>query len=319
MGSASSQTMSRFDLTAQRIIDECQHEIVLSKFHVLVTGATSGIGFETARVLACNGATVYAIGRTPDKVEQVVNQIRQQILERSSNGSVLGFICDLNSFSSIKQFADQFIKEDYPLNILILNAGILNIRFSQTRDGLEQVMGVNHIAHAYLTQLILPSSIKSAPSRIVIVSAKLHEGPPMNYDAFAKQSSVDQDANRSWNPLRSYQQSKLANILYTRALATLYKQQGITVYSLHPGVITTNLGGNKILASLVTIFYKKKTIEQGAATTIYCTVKPRIEVDSGRYFDNSTVTNLADKWKTDDIDRFYEWTQSVIRKHTAYH
>jgi dehydrogenase/reductase SDR family protein 13 len=116
--------------------------------------------------------------------------------------------------------------------------------------------------------------------------------------------------------MRSYQQSKLANVLFARALAKRYKDKQITAYSLHPGVIATNLSAKIPLASFFTALIKTKTVAQGAATTVYCAVKPGLENESGRYFDNSTVTNLADKWTDTDINTLWDWTEKVIRERT---
>ncbi|CAF4814738.1 unnamed protein product, partial [Rotaria sp. Silwood2] len=164
----------------------------------------------------------------------------KELQEKSSNGSVQGVICDLNSLASIKQFAEKFTKENTPLNVLVLNAGICNYNFAQTVDGLEQVMGVNHIGHAYLTQLLMPTLIANAPSRVVIVSSDLHAGPPLNYQALDHMNSTENNAKKGWGIMRSYQQSKLANMLFARALASRYNDKKITAYSLHPGVIDTN-------------------------------------------------------------------------------
>jgi NAD(P)-dependent dehydrogenase (short-subunit alcohol dehydrogenase family) len=116
--------------------------------------------------------------------------------------------------------------------------------------------------------------------------------------------------------MRSYQQSKLANILFARALASRYNDKQITAYSLHPGVIDTNLTASVPLSSVFKFFYKKKTPQQGAATTVYCALKPDIEKETGRYFDDSTVTDLADKWTDNDINTFWEWTEKVIQERT---
>ena len=315
MGSGNSSG-SRYNRTAQEIVNECGEKSNVKNSYILVTGATSGIGIETGRILALAGAKVYLMGRSETKLQEVLKTIDTELQEKSSGGSVEGVICDLNSLSSIKQFAEKFIREKKPLNILILNAGIFNFNFAQTVDGLEQVMGVNHIGHAYLTQLLMPILINHAPSRIVIVSSKLHEGSPINYQAFDQMNSKENNAKKGWSMMKSYQQSKLANILYARALAQHYKNKQITAYSLHPGVINTNLTANVPLAGAFTFFYKKKTVSQGAATTVYCALQPDLEKENGRYFDNSTVTDLADKWTENDINTFWEWTEKILQERT---
>jgi NAD(P)-dependent dehydrogenase (short-subunit alcohol dehydrogenase family) len=309
---------SRFHLTAEDIINECSQGSRITQKHILVTGATSGIGLETGRALACAGANVYLMGRDKAKLQGVLQDINNELQEKRSTGSIQSVICDLNSLASVKQCAKQLIKENIPLNLLILNAGLVNYNYAQTVDGLEQVMGVNHIAHAYLTQLLMPLLIANAPSRIVVVSSEAHSGPPLNYQALARMSSTGKDAKNGWGLMSSYQQSKLANVLFARAIASRYKDKQITVYSLHPGVIKTNLASDVPLFGFAKRFLpNKKTVAEGAATTVYCALKPGLENETGRYFDNSTVTNLADKWTDEDLNTFWEWTEKVIRERTA--
>lgn len=317
MGSGGSSPISRYNLTAEDIVKDCGEDSNVKQLHILVTGATSGIGIETGRVLAIAGARVYLLGRSETKLQQVLESINKELQEKSSTGSVQGFICDLNSLASIKQFAEKFTKEKSPLNILILNAGIFNSNFAKTVDGLEQVMGVNHIGHAYLTQLLMPTLIANAPCRIVVVSSEIHKGSPINYEALDHMNSTEKNAKKGWGMVSSYQQSKLANVLFARALASRYNDKNITAYSLHPGVIDTNLISQIPLAGVVKFFYKKKTLSQGAATTIYCTLKSGLESESGKYFDDSTVTDLAAKWTDDDVNKFWDWTEKVISERTA--
>ncbi|CAF2507552.1 unnamed protein product [Rotaria sp. Silwood2] len=318
MGTGNSRSNSRFYLTTQDIINECGLGNQMANLHVLVTGATSGIGLETGRALACAGANVYLMGRNEEKLQGVLQNINNELQQRQQSiGYVQGLICDLNSLVSVKQCAEKFISENKPLNVLILNAGMVNFSYARTIDGLEQLIGVNHIAQAYLTQLLMPTLIANAPSRIVIVSSLFHVDSPLNYQALDHINSTKTDAKNSWSVKSSYQQSKLANVLFARAIASRYKDKQITAYSLHPGVIDTNLDAKIPFSSLFKIFYKKKTVDQGAATTVYCALKPGLENETGRYFDDSTVTNIADKWTDDDLDTFWEWTEKVIQERTA--
>ena len=309
---------SRFHLTAEDIVKECGDTSRVKQLNILVTGATSGIGIETARILAVAGANVYAMGRSETKLQEVTQAISKELQEKlSTAGSIHGVICDLNSLASVKQFAEKFVKDKTPLNVLILNAGIINWNYGQTVDGLEQVIGVNHIAQAYLTQFLMPTLIANAPSRVVVVSSVAHKGPPMNYQSLEHMNSTAANNKQGWSLLRSYQQSKLANVLFARALSARYKDKQVTAYSLHPGVINTNLASQVPLSSIVTMLYKKKTLGEGTATTIFCALKPGLENETGRYFDDSTVTNLADKWTDDDINTFWQWTEKVIEERTS--
>ena len=318
MGVASSKAVSRFHMTGEEIVKECMDASRVKQLHALVTGATSGIGIETARVLAVVGANVYAMGRSDTKVQEVTQAINKELQEKSLTiGSIRGVLCDLNSLASVKQFAEKFIKDKTPLNVLILNAGVMNWNYPQTVDGLEQVIGVNHISHAYLTQLLMPVLIVNAPSRIVIVSSGLHKGPPVNYEALNHMSSTAANAKKGWSMRGSYQQSKLANVLFARGLAARYKDKQVTAYSLHPGVVDTNLTSSMPLPGFIKRLAVNKTIAEGVATTIYCTLKPGLENESGRYFDDSTVTNLADKWADEDVNTLWQWTEKVIEERTS--
>ena len=323
MGAGSSRPVSRFHLTAQEAVNECGNGSTVKRLNILVTGATSGIGIETARVLACNGAKVYLMGRDQSKVHQVVQNIsnelqQQQQQQYPSGGSIHGVICDLNSLASIKHFAQEFINEKTRLNVLILNAGVFNSNFAQTVDGLEQTMGVNHIGQAYLTKLLIPTLVANAPSRVVIVSSKVHDGPPIDYHAFDRMNRTAKNAKHGWSMIRSYQQSKLANLLFARALSSRYKDKQVTAYSLHPGAMRTNLGRNIPLSGVTMLFFKEKTMAEGAATSVFCAVKPGLESDTGRYFDDSTVTDVADKWTDDDVNRLWDWTEKIIGDRTTH-
>jgi NAD(P)-dependent dehydrogenase (short-subunit alcohol dehydrogenase family) len=317
MGAAGSVSKSRYHLTTEDIIKESGPDINLAQKYILVTGATNGLGLETSRALACAGAKVYLMGRDEAKLQGVMTNINNELQQKRPTGSVQSVVCDLNSLASIKQFAQKFTREKQPLNLLILNAGLMNFNHDKTVDGLEQMIGVNHIGHAYLTQLLMPILIANAPSRVVILSSDLQSGPPLNYEMLDRWNSNAKDAKKGWSMLNGYQQSKLANVLFARALTSRYNDKQITAYSVHPGVINTNLGAAIPLAGFMKLFIKKKTVSEGAATTVYCALKPDLENETGRYFADSTVTNIADKWTNEDLNTFWDWTEKVIQERTA--
>ena len=318
MGSNTSAGKSRFSLTGQDVVDECRSGCPIEHLHILVTGATAGIGLETGRVLACAGASVYLIGRDPSKLQGVVRNIETELKQQSTAGSVQGFLCDLNSFASIKRFAQEFLQAQKPLNRLILNAGLCNDRFTQTIDGLEQVVGVNHVGHAYLTQLLMPTLIANAPSRIVVVSSKAYAfGGKVDYQRLDRMNSQGQNASKGWGSISSYHESKLANVLFARALTSRYAAKQVTAYSLHPGVIETALLLKSKFFNYLTMLGKRKSVAQGAATTVYCTLKSGLESESGHFFDDSSVTNQATKFSDDDVNELWNWTEKVIRERAA--
>eukprot|EP00978_Attheya_sp_CCMP212_P000711 scaffold1422_cov48-Attheya_sp.AAC.3 len=237
---------------------------------VIVTGANTGIGFESALEMARNGAHVIVAARSISKGQAAVSRIRETLETSSSSiGNSLKeerikvqFIpLDLSSLQSVHQFATEFLQMGLPLHVLLLNAGVmkspgavfvgknLTYGFEVTQDGFESHIGVNHIAHVYLTKLLTQKLKDSAPSRVVAVSSSAEEF------AFAEGIRFDQwqpakPASSSWSPSLpppdyedglAYGQSKLANLLFVRELAKQLNGSGVTAYSCHPGVIQTEL------------------------------------------------------------------------------
>lgn len=222
----------------------------------IVTGANTGIGYHTALELARNGAHVILACRSEQKCQAAMSQIKNEVLETTKEEPKLTFLpLDLASLDSVKQFASDFTKLDLPLHILVLNAGVmkspgaafvgqsLTYGFETTKDGFEYHIGVNHVAHSYLTKLLLPKLQQSAPARVVVVSSLAEQNsyeqgivfdqwvPPAN----GKMPETYEDGN-------AYGQSKLANLMFAAELALRLNGTGVTAYALHPGVIETELG-----------------------------------------------------------------------------
>lgn len=248
---------------------------------VIITGANTGIGKETAVDLARRGAKVYMACRSVERGEEAV----QEVINRSRSASVYFRQLDLASLKSVRSFAETFLAEERRLDILINNAGIMACPNYLTEDGFEMQIGVNHMGHFLLTNLLLELVKKSAPSRIVNVSSIAH--------LYGKINKEDLNSEKSYSPIPAYNQSKLANVLFTRELARRLKDTGVSTYSLHPGVINTELGRHlgdsicglctiKIIKPLAWIFHK--TPKAGAQTTITCAVDPDLEHITGEYF-----------------------------------
>uniref|UniRef100_A0A8C2DRA2 Protein transport protein Sec61 subunit gamma n=1 Tax=Cyprinus carpio TaxID=7962 RepID=A0A8C2DRA2_CYPCA len=248
---------------------------------VIITGANTGIGKETARDLAKRGARVIMACRDLEKAEAA----RKDLIEDSGNQNIVANKLDLSDTKSIRAFAELINKEEKQVNILINNAGIMMCPYSKTADGFEMQFGVNHLGHFLLTYLLLDLLKKSAPSRIINVASVAHTWGSIHLD--------DINSEKGYSPRRAYGQSKLANILCTRSLAKRLQGSGVTVYSLHPGVVQSELFRNlsKPVQIAVKVFspFTKTTI-QGAQTTIYCAVEPKLDNESGRYY------SLASGW-----------------------
>ncbi|CAF5007257.1 unnamed protein product, partial [Rotaria sp. Silwood1] len=196
---------------------------------VVITGATSGIGVETARALASINAHVIITARDMNKGAQVVEDIKKT----TKNNQVEVMELDLTSLQSVRNFVKQFQGRKLPINILICNAGIMACPYSKTVDGFESQFGVNHLAHFLLTTSLLPELKAGKPSRIVVVSSLANKRAGINWN--------DINWEKNYDKWLAYAQSKTANILFAKQLDKLYASEGIHAYSLHPGGIMTNL------------------------------------------------------------------------------
>lgn len=195
----------------------------------IVTGANTGIGKETALGLARYGVHVILACRNLAKGTEA----RDEIISATGNPNVQCMKLDLSSFKSIRSFAAEFLATRLPLHILINNAGVMGIQHCLTEDGLEQHIGVNHFGHFLLTMLLLRRLLESKPSRVITVSSWGHRLATMRKD--------DLMGERNYNRFFAYEQSKLANIYFSMALAKRMANTGVTSNSLHPGVILTDI------------------------------------------------------------------------------
>lgn len=261
----------------------------------IVTGANSGIGFESAKALAKMGARVGLLCRTQAKCDDA----KAAILHAVPDAELDTFAADLSSQAEIRRVAQE-IKQTYPkLDVLLNNAGIVENERKLSVDGIEMTFAVNHLAYFLLTNLLLEHLKAAAPSRIVNVSSAAHFGARMDFD--------DLQGEKSYSGWRAYSQSKLANILFTIELARRLEGTGVTVNALHPGVIGTKLFRNLgIINTLAGIFLTSP--EKGAETSVYLASSPDVEGITGKYFDNkrmvlpsSAAQNLADAKRLWDI------------------
>lgn len=195
----------------------------------IVTGANTGIGLETAVDLARRGARVILACRSEEKGERA----SQEVKTRTQNTDVVFVKVDLSSLRSVRAFSTKILDEEPQIDILVNNAGVMDPPYTKTEDGFELQFGVNHLSHFLLTNLLL-KRMKEAPSaRVVNVSSCAHARGKINFD--------DLQSERNYSPHGAYQQSKLANILFTRSLALRLEGSNVRTYSLHPGVIQTEL------------------------------------------------------------------------------
>ncbi|XP_029943589.1 retinol dehydrogenase 12-like [Salarias fasciatus] len=259
---------------------------------VVITGANTGIGKETAIDLSKRGARVIIACRDMEKAKAAV----KEIIESSGNDNVLCKKLDLSDTKSIREFAEGINQDEAKLNILINNAGVMVCPYGKTADGFEMQIGVNHLGHFLLTYLLLDLIKKSAPARIVTVSSLAHSWGSIYLD--------DINSEKSYDKSKAYSQSKLANVLFTRSLAKRLEGTGVTTYSLHPGVVQTDLfrhlnGPQRCFMKVVSPFTKNSV--QGAQTTIYCAVEPKLANETGGYYSDCAPTSPSRKAKNDEL------------------
>jgi NAD(P)-dependent dehydrogenase (short-subunit alcohol dehydrogenase family) len=255
---------------------------------VLVTGGTGGIGKATAIGLATIGARVGITGRDPARTEQVAAEIRAA----SGNPAVDAFTADMSSQAEVRRLAVAVL-DAYPrLDVLVNNVGGFWAHRHSTADGLEHTFALNHLAPFLLTNLLLDRLKASAPARVVTVSSGAQAMGRIAFD--------DLQGARKYSGQRAYNQSKLANIMFTNELARRLEGTGVTATSLHPGVVRTNFGAEDQAWYFAVITRAArlllKTPAQGAQTSIYLATSPDVDGVTGQFFANCkprTANKLA--------------------------
>jgi NAD(P)-dependent dehydrogenase (short-subunit alcohol dehydrogenase family) len=267
---------------------------------VLITGATSGIGRETAIGLASMGAKVTMLVRNEEKGAAVVREIK----ERTGNAESLCIKCDLASFESVRRAAEEFKAGQQHLDVLIDNAGLVLGKRRVTVDGYEQTFQVNHLSHFLLTNLLLDVLKKSAPSRIVVVASEAHRRAHLDLD--------DLMLENSFSAFKAYGRSKLANLLFCFELARRLEGSGVTANCLHPGVVRTHFGrGLGGVSGLYPLLYPfMKSPRRGAITSIYLASAPEVANISGKYFSGKGVRRSSRESRDMDMARRL-WEESA--------
>jgi len=273
--------------------EEVVKDIDLTGKVAIVTGASAGIGQETARILALQGAHVFVMARSPSKSKQAVDNILAQLPPSPHKPyKVTPLLCDLGSLKSIQQAVEEFKSFSIPLHILVANAALFLGERILTEDGFESQWGINHFGHFYLVNLLMDKLIESQPSRVVVVSS---DGYKVSKISFLNDSELGQ--HQEYNSLNFYSDTKLANILHARELNERFSSKGVTAYSLHPGIIYTNitLGVSPFLYYFVRLATPvSKSLSQGTATTIYAALKAP---EGGKYFVDCNLQELDEKFE----------------------
>ena len=240
----------------------------------LVTGATAGIGLETAAALARAGMRVIVHGRDELRTEEA----RYIVADRSGSTHIEAAVADFASLAQVRTLAERVLAAHDRLDVLVNNAGLIAQRFRLSEDGYELTVAVNHLAPFLLTNLLLDRVRASAPSRVVTVASMAHRGARLDLKGWT--------GPQDWAPLTSYGRSKLCNVLFTRALARRLEGSGVTATCLHPGVIATKIGdtagtvagfGWRLIKPFLT------SVERGAATSVFLATVPDPVPFHGKY------------------------------------
>jgi retinol dehydrogenase 12 len=242
----------------------------------LVTGANSGIGRVTARTLALQGWHVFLACRDEAKTRPVLDDIAAA----SGGAAKAEFLpLDLGDFDSVRRCAAAFLERKLPLQLFVANAGLAGAR-GMTKSGFELAFGVCHVGHFLLTDLLLPTIKASAPARIVVVASTAHyqARKGIDFDALRKRTA-------SSTGLPEYAVAKLSNVLFAKELARRLEGSGVTTYSLHPGVVATDVWRSvpRVLQPVIKLFMISE--EQGAATTLHCATSAEAGKQTGLYYD----------------------------------
>jgi retinol dehydrogenase-14 len=246
---------------------------------VLITGATSGIGRATAVGLAMLGAHLAITGRDLGRTEDAARELRAV-----GSGPVEIFVADLSSQSEVRRLAAEARQRLSRIDVLINNAGGCWNTRHLTPDGLEHTFALNHLAPFLLTNLLVDRLKQSAPARVVTVSSNAHAMGRIAFD--------DLQGERSYSGSRAYDQSKLANVLFTYELARKLTATAVTANAVHPGVVSTSFGAedpgriHRMFVPFLRPFMR--TPAQGAATSVRVASDPALEQVTGRYFAGGT-------------------------------
>ncbi len=270
---------------------------------VLITGATSGIGYISALELAKRGARIVFNSRDMDKGREV----QAKIIQASQNEDVHVLECDLGSLKNVQNFAMQFSNTFDQLDVLINNAGVLHETYTKTSDGLEATFAINHLSHFLLTHLVLDQLMQSNYARIINVSSAAHRGADIYFE--------DIQLNENYGMMRAYGQSKLANILFTRSLSEKYSSKGITANAMHPGMVNTKIIRNTNIVLQFFFWLVSQSPRKGAQTIIYLATDEDVDHVSGEYFVNRRVQRASrEAYNPQTADRLWDTSIQIINQ-----
>ncbi|MEO2214652.1 SDR family oxidoreductase [Paenibacillus amylolyticus] len=279
----------------------------MSNQTAIVTGANSGMGLATTIELARQGYRVIMACRSEKRGQEAL----QEAVRQSGSSAIELMLCDLGSLESIRQFARTFRERHDRLDVLVNNAGVVMVKRKETSDGFEQSIGINHLGHFLLTLLLIEPLKVAKQGRVVNVSSGAYKAGKIHFE--------DPHLHKGYNPIKSYAQSKLANVLFTRALARKLSGTSVTVNCLHPGAVGTSIGvdrntgfGTRIMAFVGKLPFFLSP-EEGARTAVYLATSPEVVGITGRYFYQQKEQQLKTHAVDDaSAERFWTWSEEQV-------
>jgi NAD(P)-dependent dehydrogenase (short-subunit alcohol dehydrogenase family) len=272
----------------------------------VVTGATNGIGKETALGLARLGATVVIVARNVERAAQTANEIERE----TGNRNVEMVIADFTSLAAVRAAAAEIARRYPAVHVLVNNAGRASKQRMVSADGFEMTFAVNHLAPFLLTRELLPLLRAGAPSRIVNVASAGERSGEIRFD--------DMQSERNYRGFNAYAMSKLANVLFTYELASRLEGTGITANCLHPGTVATDLLRQipKLLFALISPFLL--TPAKGARTVLFLAASPRVQGVSGGYFQKCRAARSSRRsYDVETRKRLWGASETMVDAHVA--
>ncbi|KIL51323.1 short-chain dehydrogenase [Jeotgalibacillus alimentarius] len=271
----------------------------------LVTGANSGMGLTTTIELVKQGYHVVMMCRNTRRGKVAWISAKEQT--RSEELTLMQ--CDLGSLESIRNFAEEFKSKFSKLDVLVNNAGVVSVKRRLTDDRFESHLGVNHLGHFLLTNLLLDELKAADQGRVVTVSSGAHKWGKIDFD--------DPHFEKGYNVAKAYGRSKLANILFTKALAKRLEGTNVTANAVHPGAVATNLGVDrktefgKGVHKILKPFFQSP--EEGGATAVYLATAPELKDVTGKYFyqmqEIDVSEDAANEWLAEEL---WGWSEERV-------
>lgn len=271
----------------------------MEKKIALVTGANSGMGMASARMLARKGYFVLMLVRSEKRGSEAF-----KMLNEDQPDCFQLILCDLSDLQSVRRAAASIGETYEKIDVMLNNAGVITTQRELTKEGLEMQFAVNHVGHFLLTMLLLQKLQKG--SRIIQVASGAHKWGDIYFE--------DLSLEKSFRPFKAYGQSKLANVLFAKELSKKLAPYGITVNSCHPGAVATNMGVNREtgfgrgITKLLKPFFRSP--EEGAATAVYLATAPSVEGITGEYFYDGKPGKVSRKARDEELSKkLFQWTE----------